>query len=140
MLFRLDSGFNGAILRIALGLAIPPVFRVISGEHDGIWISLLLFVGLLVVLRFGPAVLRRVLPFSREAKDAWRERRDIAKQYDSFQWQKLFWIGLGMLPYVIVDGASRSGELVLTAICLIGGCVGLFFWRRSRARGVGRGA
>jgi len=42
-----------------------------------------LFIGLLVALRVGPAVLRMVLPFSRETKDIWFRRRQIAKRYDS---------------------------------------------------------
>jgi hypothetical protein len=137
MLISLDSGLSGAILRVALGLAVLPAFRMLSGGRDGIWITLILFVALLLALRLVPAVLRRLLPFSREAKDAWRERRDVAKQHDSYQWQKLFWIGLGMLPHVVISGDLRPGELVLTVFCLIGGCAGLLFWRRGGVPGQG---
>ena len=84
---------------MALGLCIPPAFRALSGDADRIWIDLALFLALLIGLRVGPAVLRKVLPFSAEAKQIWLDRRQIAKKYDSYQWQKLFWVGLGLLPY-----------------------------------------
>src|SRR5882672_11588146 len=132
-LVRLDSGIWSAISRVALGLAMLPAFRALSGGRDQIWITLALFFGLLIALRVAPAMLRRALPFSDEAKKIWAERRNIAKQHDSFQWQKLFWIGLGLLPYAIIGDGLRNGELVVTFICLIGGGVGLWFWRQVDA-------
>lgn len=125
-----DSGLSGAVSRVALGLCIPPIFRALSGDRDAVWIDLVLFLALLVGLRVVPAVLRRLLPFSTEAKQIWFDRRQIAKLHDSYQWQKLFWIGLGLLPYAVINGGFRPGEQVLTAICLIGGGVGLALWRR----------
>jgi hypothetical protein len=130
-LVRLDSGIWGAISRIVLGLAMLPAFRAVSGGGERIWITLALFVGLLMALRIAPAMLRRALPFSDEAKQIWAERRNIAKQRDSYQWQKLFWIGLGLLPYVIIGDGLTNGELVVTFICLIGGGAGLLLWRRQ---------
>jgi hypothetical protein len=94
---------------------------------------LALFIGLLVALRVVPAVMRRVLPFSVEAKELWAKRRNIAKQHDSYQWQKLFWIGLGLLPYAVISDGLRNGELVVTLICLVCGSIGLLFWRRANA-------
>jgi len=88
---------------------------------------------LLIGLRVGPAVLRKLLPFSAEAKQIWLDRRQIAKKYDSYQWQKLFWVGLGLLPYANAGGGLKAGEMVLTAICLIRGCAGLLIWRRINA-------
>ena len=70
-LISLDSGPWSAVSRVVLGLSIPPVFRVLSGGRDSIWISLALFIGLLVVMRVVPAVVRHVLPFSVEAKEIW---------------------------------------------------------------------
>src|SRR5262249_58355799 len=95
----LEAGPGSAIPRVALGLAIPPVFRALSGGSDSVWIWLALFLGLLIMVRVVPAVLRRALPFSVETKKIWAERRNLAKRYDSYQWQKLVWIGLGLLPY-----------------------------------------
>jgi hypothetical protein len=129
-LVRLDSGIWGATSRVVLGLAMLPAFRALSGGRDQIWITLALFFGVLMALRVAPAVLRRALPFSDEAKKIWAERRNIAKQHDSYQWRKLFWIGLGLLPYAIIGSGLKSGELVVICICLIGGGTGLLLWRK----------
>ena len=130
-LVELDTGPSMVVSRVTLGLCIPPAFRALSGAQDQIWIDLVLFLALLIGLRVGPVVLRKLLPFS--AKKIWLDRRQIAKVYDSFQWQKLFWVGLGMLPYATVGGGLRAGEMVVTAICLIGGGAGLMIWRRINA-------
>jgi hypothetical protein len=132
-LVDLDSGPSSAVSRVALGLCIPPVFRALSGGSDRIWIDLVLFLALLSGLRVGPAVLRKILPFSAEAKQIWSDRRQIAKLHDSYQWQKLFWVGLGLLPWAIAGGGLKTGEWVLTAMCLIGGGAGLLIWRRINA-------
>jgi len=133
-LINLDSWPWNAISRVAVGLLIPPVFRVLSGSHDAVWISLAMFVGLLVALRVGTAMLRHVLPFSVEAKETWAVRRKIAKLHDSYQWQKLFWIGLGLLPYAVIGNGLSKAELVVTLCCLIGGSLGLLFWHRVNAK------
>jgi hypothetical protein len=70
----LDTWPWSAVSRVALGLAIPPVFRTLSGDRDSVWIFLALFIGLLAALRVVPAVLRHGLPFSAEAKTKWAER------------------------------------------------------------------
>ena len=131
-LVRLDSAPWSVVSRVGLGFCIPPIFRALLGARDQLWISLALFVGLLIGLRLVPAVLRLVLPFSREAKDIWFQRRQIAKLHDSYQWQKLLWVGLGLLAYAAVGGGLRTGEWAVTLVCLIGGGAGLLVWRRSR--------
>jgi hypothetical protein len=133
ILVDLDSAPWGAIARVALGLGTLPAFRVLTGGNDRALIVVVLFAGLLASLRVVPAVLRHILPFSAEAKTIWAERRNIAKQFDSYQWQKLFWIGLGMLPYAVVGGGLRTGELFVTLFCLICGGAGLLLWRKSKA-------
>lgn len=132
-LIGLDDWPWSAIWRVALGGSILPVFRAIAGGWDSIWTSLVLFLGLLIALRLAPVVLRRALPFSPEAKEIWKQRRFIAKRYDSYQWQKLFWIGLGLLPYAFIGSGLRNGEMMLVTICLMGGGLGLFIWRKIRA-------
>jgi hypothetical protein len=87
----------------------------------------------LVLLRVVPAVLRLALPFSGEAKQIWLERRFLAKRYDSYQWQKLFWIGLGLLLFAIAAGGASVAELVVTLACLVGGSLGLWIWGKVSA-------
>jgi hypothetical protein len=130
-LVGLDSGWRGAALRIALGLATLPAFRSLLGENAPVWILLALFFVLLAGLRVVPGLLRRVLRFSAEAKSIWAERRNTARKHDSYQWQKLFWIGLGLLPYAVIGRGLSNGELVLTSFCLIGGAAGLLIWHST---------
>lgn len=130
LIIGLDSWPWNAVSRLALGLGIPPVFRALSGEGNSLLIAFALFIGLLIVLRVVPAVVRRVLPFSVKAKEIWRDRRNIAKVHDSYQWQKLFWIGLGLLPYAVVGDGLRYDEMAVMLFCLIGGAAGLVVWSR----------
>src|SRR5262245_24255703 len=123
-LVNLDDTPWSAVHRIAVGLGIPPIFRALSVNTNYVSVSLLAFIVLLVVLRLVPAVLRRSLPFSLEAKKTWAERRNNAKQFDSYQWQKLFWIGVGMVPWAFVGNGLTKGELLLALACLIGGSGG----------------
>lgn len=131
-LVGLDSGPWSAVSRVVLGFCIPPAFRMLSGGHDQVWIALALFLCFLIALRLAPALLRAVLPFSTEAKGIWFQRRQIAKLHDSYQWQKLFWIGLGLVVFAAIGGGLRAGEQVITAICLVGGAAGLLLWRRNK--------
>jgi hypothetical protein len=126
VLVALDSGWSSAVSRIVLGLCIPPLFRALTGDRASIWKDLLLFLGLRVL----PAVLRMVLPFSAEAKKIWIDRRQIAKLHDSYQWQKLLWVGLGLLLFTVVGGGLQAGEWILALFCLIGGGAGMLIWRK----------
>jgi hypothetical protein len=132
-LVLLDSGPWAVVSRVMLGFAIVPAFRRIAAGDDQAWISLALFAALLMGLRLVPALLRGMLPFSTETRGIWFQRRQIAKRYDSYQWQKLFWIGLGLFAFAAIDGGLRTGEQVIAAFCLIGGTAGLLLWRRSKA-------
>ena len=131
-LIAFDSGPWGAVFRVALGFAIVPVFRMVLGGRDSVWMFLAAFLALLVALRVVPVVLRKVLPFSAQAKTIWAERRFLGKRYDSYQWQKLFWIGVGLLLQIVIAGGAREGELLVTIVCLIGGSLGLLMWRKIK--------
>ena len=131
-LIGIDEWPWSAVYRAAIGLGIPPLFRLLFGGRPSVWLFLAAFAALLLALRVVPLVLRRVVPFSAEAKQVWLERRLLARHHDSYQWQKLFWIGLGLLPYVAADGGARKGELLVATVCLIGGGLGLLLWRRPK--------
>jgi hypothetical protein len=121
------------IYRGAIGFALPPIFRALTGGNDSVWITSVLFVAVLAALRVGPLVLRRLLPFSADAMQIWSARRLLSKEHDSYAWQKLFWIGLGLLLYAAIGGGLQIGEVAVTLFCLIGGGAGLLVWRGVRA-------
>ena len=133
LIVAVDSGPWGALYRAAIGFAVPPTFRALSGSHDSIWLTSVLFLGLLVAMRVVPTVLRYALPFSAEVKATWAARRGLSKERDSHAWQKLFWVGLGLVLYGAVAGGLRSGELAVTLFCLMGGGAGLLVWLGGRA-------
>lgn len=136
-LTKFDDWPFSAVWRVVLGFAIPPVFGALAPSNHAIWAYSVLFIGLLAALRVAPALLRHALPISKEVKEVWRVRRFIAKEYDSYQWQKLFWIGLGMLPHAFMsDGLGRAG-LILASISLVGGAAGVFFWHRNKPMAAG---
>jgi hypothetical protein len=139
-LVRIDSGSWSPASRMVLGFCIPEVLRLLSGGRDQVWLSLLLFMGLLVALRVGPAIVRMILPFSREAKDIWFQRRQIAKLHDSYQWQKLFWVGLGIVAFAATGRGLHAGEQVVMLLCLVGGAAGLLIWHRSGTAQTRQGA
>jgi hypothetical protein len=132
LLINLDEWPWSAVGRVVLGLLIPPVFHAVAGGHDSITAYLVMFVGLLAALRVVPALFRFTLPFSADAKQVWRARRQIAKESDAYQWQKLFSIGLGLLIHgSAVEGLGNAG-LALMAFCLLGGGAGLLLWQKAR--------
>jgi hypothetical protein len=128
-LIGLDSWPWSAINRAAFGLSLPPVFDVLFAADTSPWTFVAFFVVLLLLLRVVPALLRLALPFSAHVKEIWAERRALAKRYDSYQWRKLFWIGLGLLPHLAI-GETSYGEWVVTIACLVGGSVGLSIWQK----------
>jgi len=133
-LISLDTWPWSALVRVAIGLCSPPVSGALFENRDSVWIFPAFVVGLLIALRVVPALIRLALPFSTEAREIWARRRALAKRYDSYQWQKLFWIGLGLLLHVTTAGGAPAVEIVVTVVCLIGGSMGLLIW--SKVNGV----
>jgi hypothetical protein len=130
LLLGLDTPPWSGILRLGLGLFVLPAFHRICGRDGSIWELLILLAGLLLALRLVPAILRKLFPFSREARAAWAERRLLGRRFDSYLWQKLFWIGMGLLLYAMTPGERRLDELVLAFVCVVAGALGLVAWRR----------
>lgn len=128
----LDQPPWNALYRIGLGAAILPMYGYFFDASSS-WHLVLWFVGVLISLRLIPAVIRKALPFSRELKSIWAERRVMAKRFDSYQWRKLFWLGIGMgasgLP---LDQMSQIAT-TLIALCLIGGTIGIIVFRYRTA-------
>jgi hypothetical protein len=107
----------------------PLLYYRTSSKEDSGWFLVLWFLCVLIALRVLPAVFRKLLPFTREVEAIWAQRRRAAKRYDSYQWSKLFWFGIGMACYVAVSGGWDGILGALTVFCTIGGGVGFAFWR-----------
>jgi hypothetical protein len=125
-----------ALYRIAIGYGMVPVFSRLSGTDDLGWGLLASFVALLLALRIGPAVLRKLLPFSQEATAMWAERRGLAKRFDSYQWRKLLWFGVGLAAQMASSGRVDWPRIVLLCTCVGGGAVGLVIWRQRVSAGL----
>jgi hypothetical protein len=129
VLVSLDTWPWSAISRVLIGLCTPLLAHVALGVHNSVWVFPAFFIGILIALRVVPALIRFAVPFSAEAKKIWAQRRAFAKRYDSYQWQKLLWIGLGLLPRVAGAGGAGTGEIIVLVFCLIGGTAGLLIWQ-----------
>ena len=121
--------------RIGLGYAIVPAWLRLTPPGAPRWTVFPFFVGALLAVRIVPAVIRRLIPFDGAVQATWRERRRLAKRFDSYQWQKLFWIALGLTIHMSLSANPFAVVATLTVICAVAGASGLVFWtfRRGRA-------
>jgi len=122
----------GALYRIALGFVVPLLYyRVFSKHHP--WGFLALWCLVLISLRVFPAIFRKLLPSSDELEKIWAQRRKVAKLYDSYQWGKVVWFGVGMVCYMGVSGNSDSIVGALAVFFITSGALGLsIFSRRAK--------
>jgi|KBSSwiStaDraftv2_1062776.scaffolds.fasta_scaffold376759_2 hypothetical protein len=119
--------------RAAIGFGLMPAYFVVLGLvgwRDSTAALLLFLLAVLVALRMAPAVLRRLLPVSKEVSQAWAHRRVLAKSYDSFQWRKLLGLGLGWLTWMLTRHSVRIDALLLAGMFVIGGLAGQIIWAR----------
>lgn len=129
LLLGLDEGMIGAAYRGLIGFLLIPAKQLLMGAQGSDWAIVSLLLAILLILRLGPAVVRKVLPFSAELKEEWSVRRRTAKLYDSYQWRKITWIGAGLLFYVLVSRQFSVAYIALSALCLITGAGAALRWR-----------
>jgi hypothetical protein len=133
-----DVVFRGAIGFVASGL----IARY-GGESVSVWAATAYLLLVLAALRVATKALRLILPASADLRSIWDERRRLGKYYDSYQWRKLLWVGVGMAAYIIGAHHTARSQVVVSALCVAGGAAGLVRWRAvssrlrqtSRARG-----
>jgi hypothetical protein len=130
---RIDAPPLQPMYQAAIGFLVAPAFARVFGR-GGDWRLLPFFLAVLAAVRIVPAVLRHVLPLPAEVKAHWFRQRALAKRYDSYQWRKLFWYGLGLTAYVSLFDRGGRAEQLLALVCLVAGGLGLLAWRR-----IGRG-
>ena len=132
ILVSLDDGVAGALLRVGLGYVTGAAWLFLDGLGTPEWTVLPFFLAVLIAVRLLPAVIRRASRFSDPVRSVWTERRQLAKRFDSYQWQKLFWIGVGLTLRL---GSADRRPLALQALavaCLAAGTLGLATWRIVR--------
>ena len=124
ILVSLDRTYMGALYRIAIGFVLIPLFSFVGLNVRSGWSLSLALLAVLLSLRILPAVARKLLALSAVAKAIWFERRQIAKRYDSYQWQKLFFVGLGLASYVLASKEWHFSRIVVSSVCVGCGAVG----------------
>ena len=128
-LVRLDEFPVGALLRIAVGYAVVALWQVFADAGACGWQLVPWFLGVLVMLRVLPAVLRKLLTFPARAQAVWAHRRQLAKRFDSYQWRKLVWVGIGMAAYIASFRHFDFWVVTFSATALVAGLLGEWKWR-----------
>ena len=135
LLVKLDDGPWTACSRALLGFLIVPAASQLIGETARTaWGLAGFFLGALFLVRLVPAVARAVVPFSQASLNVWGYRRGLGKRYDSYQWQKLLWVGLGMFGQILVAREFPRAAVTLSMLCIGTGLVGLIAWRTVDVR------
>ena len=133
-LSRLEQCPWNAVYRVFIGLVLLPLYCLRRRDNGSLLTLGLFFLAILFMLRLVPAIVRRLFPFSNEIQALWKQQRELAKRYDSYQWSKLFWIGLGLIAYLVFSRKVRDFSLALALACSVSGGLGKIFWRtRSRS-------
>jgi hypothetical protein len=132
-LLRLDEGALGAMYRVLIGFITIPMMRLLLGSDGSDWTLVPFLLLVLLLLRLALAVVRKVVSFSAEVREAWSARRRTAKLYDSYQWRKLVWIGAGLALYVVISGQYGPMQIALSMLCLFTGAGATLKWRAVAA-------
>jgi hypothetical protein len=111
-----------------VGALVPYLGLMLVGLDSSGSTLFILFFGVLALMRILPALLRRVIPFTDEAQSIWQARRQLAKRYDSYQWKKLTWIGIGWGVYAVIGSEPRKPLIILAIFCCFVGLAGTARW------------
>ena len=135
-LSSIDRSPLDAVLRALLGFVCIPLLSLLRQDVRSVWIVAIGLLLLMFSLRIVPVFMRKLLPLSPEVKAVWSERRNIAKRYDSFQWQKLFFIGLGLVCYMAISREFLTSTVAVSGFCIVFGAIALIRWHTqlSKAR------
>jgi hypothetical protein len=126
--FTLDRPAYAGLIRVVTGYLLPPVLAAMASDFQDAYLPLC-FVSILAAYRLFPLLLRKSLPFGDSARAFWTDRRRLAKRFDSYQWQKLFWFGLGLLLYRLHSGNGSDTLRILIYLTVGPGALGTVIWR-----------
>ena len=130
LLLQLETSPWDVIYRAIIGFFALAVFARVKGESGPEWLLIAWLLCVLAALRVGLSITRRIFPFSDATKRTWARRRGLTKLYDSYQWQKLRGIGLGLLLYVVVTRQPSIRWIVTAVACLVVGLIASVRWSR----------
>jgi hypothetical protein len=122
-----------AVYLVPSSFLIFPIYHFIFDNRRSVSGLAAVFFGVLLVIRFGPAVVRRFNPVSKAVQAGWFRNRLLAKRYDLYQWQKLFWVGWGIFGYAAWFNKLRGMPMALAALCVATGGVAAVAWQRKRS-------
>ena len=134
-LLNVDDGAFGALYRVSIGFVTLPAMSMLLGNDGSGWTVVPFLLSILLLLRIVPAVIRKLVPFSGAMREAWAVRRQTAKRYDSYQWRKLTWIGVGLALYIAATGQFSPSRIVVCSACLLAGIAGMVRWRSVSPNG-----
>lgn len=123
---------HAAVYRVVLGFVLYPMGDFLRLRTESWWGGTALILAVLVTLRVGPAIARKAFRFPDDVRAVWAERRQLAKRYDSYQWRKLFWLGLGLCGYLALSRDFQPGRVAPALACLLGGVAGSLIWAKRR--------
>ena len=135
VLLNIDDGAFGTLYRVLIGFATLPAMSILLGNEGSDWRVVPFLLSILLLLRIVPAVIRKLVPFSGAIREVWAVRRRTAKRYDSYQWRKLTWIGVGLALYIAASGQFSPSRIVVCSTCLLAGIAGMVRWRSVSPNG-----
>jgi hypothetical protein len=130
VLINLDIGMPGALWRVALGILLGPTVEIV---HPGtaLWMVSGLLAMLLSIKVVGVVARRALLPSDR-VRSHWEWRRDLARYYDSYQWRKMLWFGIGIVTSAALGLPGTRAQWVLGVACVAAGGTAEILWRRHK--------
>ena len=124
-----DTGVSGALLRIILGILLVLVVGDLSPAASP-WTMTAYLLVLLFAIKVFASVARKAVAPSSLVRSHWEWRRNLARYYDSFQWRKLLWFGIGILLAGALRWPETRTEWIVGLSCVVAGAAAEVFWRR----------
>jgi hypothetical protein len=122
ILYRAALGFGALLFASHLAL------RDRGGSE---WVLVPVLITIFLAIRVIPAIVRKLVPFSKSAQEVWVQRRTMAKRYDSYQWQKLLGFGIGLALYAAFSRQFSPARIAVSTVCLVCGALGMIRWRET---------
>lgn len=121
-----------ALYLAALGLFAAPILARLWGPYRPGWMLPVFLLAVLFTIRVMSVIMRKTFSFSARTQEVWSNRRELAERYDSYQWRKLLWIGLGLLVYAFCVRDLEMWTMVTAVTAVLAGGLGEVYWQQSR--------